>query len=103
MKFDDLDNSTAAYAEYLEHNNVTSVILAYDKKEGNLVTQYYGDDNDLINLIATEFVSNELFRQAIMKIITSSLDGLKQVLNINNLNKDIIENIEEDYDEEDEE
>ena len=98
MKFKDLDNSTAAFAEYLEHNNISSVILAYDKKEGSLVTQYYGDDNDLINLIATEFISNELFREAIMTIISSSLDGLKQVMNI----KDNLRNIEED-DEEDEE
>ena len=95
MKFKDLDNSTAAFAEYLEHNNISSVILAYDKKEGSLVTQYYGDDKDLINLIATEFVSNELFREAIMTIISSSLDGLKQVMNI----KDNLGNIEEDDDE----
>lgn len=94
MKFKDLDNSTAAFAEYLEHNNISSVILAYDKKEGSLVTQYYGDDNDLINLIATEFISNELFREAIMTIILSSLDGLKQVMNI----KDNLRNIEEDDD-----
>ena len=73
MKFKDLDNSTAAFAEYLEHNNISSVILAYDKKEGSLVTQYYGDDNDLINLIANEFISNELFREAIMTMISSSL------------------------------
>ena len=98
MKFKDLDNSTAAFAEYLEHNNISSVILAYDKKEGSLVTQYYGDDNDLINLIATEFVSNELFREAIMTIISSSLDGLKQVMNI----KDNLGNIEEDDDEDEE-
>lgn len=95
MKFKDLDNSTAAFAEYLEHNNISSVILAYDKKEGSLVTQYYGDDNDLINLIATEFISNELFREAIMTIISSSLDGLKQIMNI----KDNLGNIEEDDDE----
>ena len=95
MKFKDLDNSTAAFAEYLEHNNISSVILAYDKKEGSLVTQYYGDDNDLITLIATEFVSNELFREAIMTIISSSLDGLKQIMNI----KDNLGNIEEDDDE----
>ena len=98
MKFKDLDNSTAAFAEYLEHNNISSVILAYDKKEGSLVTQYYGDDKDLINLIATEFVSNELFREAIMTIISSSLDGLKQVMNI----KDNLGNIEEDDDEDEE-
>lgn len=98
MKFKDLDNSTAAFAEYLEHNNISSVILAYDKKEGSLVTQYYGDDNDLINLIATEFISNELFREAIMTIISSSLDGLKQVMNI----KDNLRNIEEDDDEDEE-
>lgn len=99
MKFKDLDNSTAAFAEYLEHNNISSVILAYDKKEGSLVTQYYGDDNDLITLIATEFVSNELFREAIMTIISSSLDGLKQIMNIKD---NIIGDIEEDDDEEDE-
>ena len=98
MKFKDLDNSTAAFAEYLEHNNISSVILAYDKKEGSLVTQYYGDDKDLINLIATEFVSNELFREAIMTIISSSLDGLKQVMNI----KDNLGNIEEADDEDEE-
>ena len=98
MKFKDLDNSTAAFAEYLEHNNISSVILAYDKKEGSLVTQYYGDDNDLINLIANEFISNELFREAIMTIISSSLDGLKQVMNI----KDNLGNIEEDDDEDEE-
>ena len=98
MKFKDLDNSTAAFAEYLEHNNISSVILAYNKKEGSLVTQYYGDDKDLINLIATEFVSNELFREAIMTIISSSLDGLKQVMNI----KDNLGNIEEDDDEDEE-
>ena len=98
MKFKDLDNSTAAFAEYLEHNNISSVILAYDKKEGSLVTQYYGDDNDLINLIATEFISNELFREAIMTIISSSLDGLKQVIKI----KDNLRNIEEDDDEDEE-
>ena len=98
MKFKDLDNSTAAFAEYLEHNNISSVILAYDKKEGSLVTQYYGDDNDLINLIATEFISNELFREAIMTIISSSLDGLKQIMNI----KDNLGNIEEDDDEDEE-
>lgn len=98
MKFKDLDNSTAAFAEYLEHNNISSVILAYDKKEGSLVTQYYGNDKDLINLIATEFVSNELFREAIMTIISSSLDGLKQVMNI----KDNLGNIEEDDDEDEE-
>ena len=98
MKFKDLDNSTAAFAEYLEHNNISSVILAYDKKEGSLVTQYYGDDNDLITLIATEFVSNELFREAIMTIISSSLDGLKQIMNI----KDNLGNIEEDDDEDEE-
>ena len=98
MKFKDLDNSTAAFAEYLEHNNISSVILAYDKKEGILVTQYYGDDNDLITLIATEFVSNELFREAIMTIISSSLDGLKQIMNI----KDNLGNIEEDDDEDEE-
>ena len=98
MKFKDLDNSTAAFAEYLEHNNISSVILAYNKKEGSLVTQYYGDDNDLITLIATEFVSNELFREAIMTIISSSLDGLKQIMNI----KDNLGNIEEDDDEDEE-
>ena len=98
MKFKDLDNSTAAFAEYLEHNNISSVILAYDKKEGSLVTQYYGDDNELIKLIATEFVSNELFREAIMTIISSSLDGLKQVMNI----KNNLGNIEEDDDEDEE-
>ena len=96
MKFKDLDNSTAAFAEYLEHNNISSVILAYDKKEGSLVTQYYGDDKDLINLIATEFVSNELFREAIMTIISSSLDGLKQIMNI----KDNLGNIKEDDEDE---
>ena len=96
MKFKDLDNSTAAFAEYLEHNNISSVILAYDKKEGSLVSQYYGDDNDLITLIATEFVSNELFREAIMTIISSSLDGLKQIMNI----KDNLGNIEEDDEDE---
>lgn len=100
MKFKDLDNSTAAFAEYLEHNNISSVILAYDKKEGSLVTQYYGDDNDLITLIATEFVSNELFREAIMTIISSSLDGLKQVMNIKD---NIIGDIEKDDEDEDEE
>ena len=99
MKFKDLDNSTAAFAEYLEHNNISSVILAYDKKEGSLVTQYYGDDNDLITLIATEFVSNELFREAIMTIISSSLDGLKQIMNI----KDNLGNIEEEDDDDDDE
>lgn len=100
MKFKDLDNSTAAFAEYLEHNNISSVILAYDKKEGSLVTQYYGDDNDLITLIATEFVSNELFREAIMTIISSSLDGLKQIMNIKD---NIIGDIEEDDEDDDEE
>ena len=99
MKFKDLDNSTAAFAEYLEHNNISSVILAYDKKEGSLVTQYYGDDNDLITLIATEFVSNELFREAIMTTISSSLNGLKQLMNIKD---NIIGDIEEDDDDEDE-
>ena len=100
MKFKDLDNSTAAFAEYLEHDNISSVILAYDKKEGSLVTQYYGDDNDLITLIATEFVSNELFREAIMTIISSSLDGLKQLMNIKD---NIIGDIEEEDEDEDEE
>ena len=100
MKFKDLDNSTAAFAEYLEHHNISSVILAYDKKEGSLVTQYYGDDNDLITLIATEFVSNELFREAIMTIISSSLDGLKQIMNIKD---NIIGDIEKDDEDEDEE
>ena len=101
MKFKDLDNSTAAFAEYLEHNNISSVILAYDKKEGSLVSQYYGDDNDLITLIATEFVSNELFREAIMTIISSSLDGLKQIMNIkDNIIGDIEEEDDEDEDEE---
>ena len=100
MKFKDLDNSTAAFAEYLEHNNISSVILAYDKKEGSLVTQYYGDDNDLITLIATEFVSNELFREAIMTIISSSLDGLKQIMNIKD---NIIGDIEKDDEDKDEE
>ena len=99
MKFKDLDNSTAAFAEYLEHNNISSVILAYDKKEGSLVTQYYGDDKDLITLIAIEFVSNELFREAIMTIISSSLDGLKQIMNIKD---NIIGDIEEDDDEDEE-
>lgn len=99
MKFKDLDNSTAAFAEYLEYNNISSVILAYDKKEGSLVTQYYGDDNDLITLIATEFVSNELFREAIMTIISSSLDGLKQIMNIKD---NIIGDIEEEDDEDEE-
>ena len=100
MKFKDLDNSTAAFAEYLEHNNISSVILAYDKKEGSLVTQYYGDDNDLINLIANEFISNELFREAIMTIISSSLDVLKQVINIKD---NIIGDIEEDDDDDEDE